>query len=90
MVTVIATGFNNHKYREDSDETQHITKVPKREVNRRLGEQINVSLSEQKNTPEEMAPEDEKPKPNILIDDDNPVIYGNDIEIPAFIRRQHE
>ena len=90
QVTVIATGFNNHKHREDSDETPHITKVPKREENRMLGEKINVSLSEQKNTPKEMAPEDEKPKPNILIDDDNPVIYGNDIEIPAFIRRQHE
>ena len=90
QVTVIATGFNNHKYREDSDETQKITKAPQREVNRMLGEKINVSLSEQKNTPNEMAPEDEKPKPNILIDDDNPVIYGNDIEIPAFIRRQHE
>ena len=90
QVTVIATGFNNHKYREDSDETQKITKAPQREVNRMLGEKINVSLSEQKNTPKEMAPEDEKPKPNILIDDDNPVIYGNDIEIPAFIRRQHE
>ena len=90
QVTVIATGFNNHKFKEDSDETPHITKVPKREENRMLGEKINVSLSEQKNTPKEMAPEDEKPKPNILIDDDNPVIYGNDIEIPAFIRRQHE
>ena len=90
QVTVIATGFNNHKYREDSDETQKITKAPQREVNRMLGEKINVSLSEQKNTPNEMAQEDEKPKPNILIDDDNPVIYGNDIEIPAFIRRQHE
>ena len=90
QVTVIATGFNNHKYREDSDETPRITKTPQREVNRMLGEKINVSLSEQKNTPKEMAPEDEKPKPNILIDDDNPVIYGNDIEIPAFIRRQHE
>ena len=90
QVTVIATGFNNHKYREDSDETQKITKAPQREVNRMLGEKINVSLSEQKNIPIEMAPEDEKPKPNILIDDDNPVIYGNDIEIPAFIRRQHE
>ena len=90
QVTVIATGFNNHKHREDSDETPHITKVPKREENRMLGEKINVSLSEQKNTPKEMAQEDEKPKPNILIDDDNPVIYGNDIEIPAFIRRQHE
>jgi len=90
QVTVIATGFNNHKYREDSDETQKITKAPQREVNRMLGEKINVSLSEQKNIPNEMAPEDEKPKPNILIDDDNPVIYGNDIEIPAFIRRQHE
>jgi len=91
QVTVIATGFNNHKYREDSDETPRITKTPpQREVNRMLGEKINVSLSDQKNTPKEMAPEDEKPKPNILIDDDNPVIYGNDIEIPAFIRRQHE
>lgn len=90
QVTVIATGFNNHKYREDSDETPRITKAPQREVNRMLGEKINVSLSDQKNTPKEMAPEDEKPKPNILIDDDNPVIYGNDIEIPAFIRRQHE
>ncbi|MAE09798.1 MAG: cell division protein FtsZ [Candidatus Marinimicrobia bacterium] len=90
QVTVIATGFNNHKYREDSDETPHTTKVPKREENRMLGEKINVSLSEQKNIPKEMTPEDEKPKPNILIDDDNPVIYGNDIEIPAFIRRQHE
>ena len=91
QVTVIATGFNNHKYREDSAETPRITKTPpQREVNRMLGEKINVSLSDQKNTPKEMAPEDEKPKPNILIDDDNPVIYGNDIEIPAFIRRQHE
>ena len=91
QVTVIATGFNNHKYREDSDETPRITKTPsQREVNRMLGEKINVSLSEQKNTPKEMAPEDEKPKPNILVDDDKPVIYGNDIEIPAFIRRQHE
>ena len=90
QVTVIATGFNNHKYKEDSDETPRITKAPQREVNRMLGEKINVSLSEQKNIPIEMAPEDEKPKPNILIDDDNPVIYGNDIEIPAFIRRQHE
>ena len=90
QVTVIATGFNNHKYREDSDETQKITKAPQREVNRMLGEKINVSLSEQKNIPKEMTPEDERPKPNMLIDDDNPVIYGNDIEIPAFIRRQHE
>ena len=90
QVTVIATGFNNHKYREDPDETPHIIKVPKREENRMLGEKINVSLSEQKNIPKEMTPEDERPKPNMLIDDDNPVIYGNDIEIPAFIRRQHE
>jgi cell division protein FtsZ len=90
QVTVIATGFNNHKYREDSDENPPITKAPQREVNRMLGEKINVSLCEQKNTPKEMASEDERPKPNMLIDDDNPVIYGNDIEIPAFIRRQHE
>ena len=51
QVTVIATGFNNHKYREDSDENPPITKAPQREVNRMLGEKINVSLCEQKNTP---------------------------------------
>ena len=90
QVTVIATGFNNHKYREDSDETKHGTASSKQEVNRLLGEKINVSLSEQKNIPEAISLENEKPNPNILIDDDNPVIYGNDIEIPAFIRRQHE
>ena len=90
QVTVIATGFNNHKYREDSNETKHSTTSSKREVNRLLGEKINVSLSEQKNIPEAISLENEKPNPNILIDDDNPVIYGNDIEIPAFIRRQHE
>ncbi len=90
QVTVIATGFNNHKYREDSDETKHSTTSSKREVNRLLGEKINVSLSEQKNIPEAISLKNEKPNPNILIDDDNPVIYGNDIEIPAFIRRQHE
>jgi cell division protein FtsZ len=90
QVTVIATGFNNHKYREDSDETKLSTTSSKREVNRLLGEKINVSLSEQKNIPEAISLENEKPNPNILIDDDNPVIYGNDIEIPAFIRRQHE
>ena len=90
QVTVIATGFNNHKYREDSDETKHSTTSSKREVNRLLAEKINVSLSEQKNIPEAISLENEKPNPNILIDDDNPVIYGNDIEIPAFIRRQHE
>ena len=90
QVTVIATGFNNHKYREDSDETKHSTTSSKREVNRLLGEKINVSLSEQKNIPEAISLENEKSNPNILIDDDNPVIYGNDIEIPAFIRRQHE
>jgi len=90
QVTVIATGFNNHKYREDSNETKHSTTSSKREVNRLLAEKINVSLSEQKNIPEAISLENEKPNPNILIDDDNPVIYGNDIEIPAFIRRQHE
>jgi len=26
----------------------------------------------------------------MLFDDSKPTVYGNDLEVPAFIRRQHE
>ena len=29
-------------------------------------------------------------KPPMLFDDSNQTVYGNDLEVPAFIRRQHE
>ena len=42
---------------------------------------------------EELIPDQpavESPKPTLFFDDTNPPIYGNDLEVPAFIRRQHE
>jgi len=91
QVTVIATGFNNHKLRDNIEEVQQErTSISQRETAQKLGEKINLSLSEQRNPSEEIVRNEEKPQSNLLIDDDNPVIYGNDMEIPAFIRRQHE
>ena len=29
-------------------------------------------------------------KPPMFFDDSKPTVYGNDLEVPAFIRRQHE
>jgi len=91
QVTVIATGFNNHKLRDNIEEMQpERISISQRETSQKLGEKINLSLSEQRNPEEEIAQNEEKPQSNLFIDDDNPVIYGNDMEIPAFIRRQHE
>ena len=51
---------------------------------------LSLIENSQRNPSEEIVRNEEKPQSNLLIDDDNPVIYGNDMEIPAFIRRQHE
>ena len=91
QVTVIATGFNNHKLRDNIEEVQQErTSISQRETAQKLGEKINLSLSEQRNPSEEIVRNEEKPQSNLFTDKDNPVIYGNDMEIPAFIRRQHE
>ena len=87
--TIYAEGQRRYVESLSAYARQFLDKMKKPKVD--LIEGLSPSISiEQKNTPKEMAPEDERPKPNMLIDDDNPVIYGNDIEIPAFIRRQHE
>jgi len=93
-VTVIATGFNMPKqvaeikkeeYQEDLIET-----LPTRE----LQEQHNKPLHIQKELKEKEGIEEveKKRKPILTFDDtsDSPVIYGKDLQIPAFIRRQHD
>ena len=93
-VTVIATGFNMPKqvaeikkeeYQEDLIET-----LPTRE----LQEQHNKPLHIQKELKEKERNEEveKKRKPILTFDDtsDSPVIYGKDLQIPAFIRRQHD
>ena len=57
-----------------------------------LAEKENVPLYE-KMKQEELIPnqpEIESTKPTLFFDDTNPPIYGNDLEVPAFIRRQHD
>ena len=96
-VTVIATGFNmpkalNQIEKEDKMTESNVLEAP---PTRQLQETANERLHER--TREVKTEEDniglqEKKKPVITFDDtsDSPVIYGEDLQIPAFIRRQHD
>jgi cell division protein FtsZ len=87
MVTVIATGFNRKAIVDDfiTEHTEYSSvKETKTQI---LSEKENLPLYEQSSAEQEK--EDEN-KPVMLFDDSNPTVYGNDLEVPAFIRRQHE
>ena len=96
-VTVIATGFNmpktlNQIEKEDNMTESNVLETPH---TRQLQDTENERLHER---PREVKTEEdnlemrEKKKPVITFDDtsDSPVIYGEDLQIPAFIRRQHD
>ena len=94
-VTVIATGFNipkavsNMEALHGRPELKTIETPPTRQ----LQEQMNKPLHAQKDNDEEDLAEKETSKNPVLTFDDtneSPVIYGKDLEIPAFIRRQHD
>ena len=97
-VTVIATGFNIPKAVADIEDLHGRPEM--RTVNtpptRQLQEQVNRPLHAQKENTEvqeEVQKEEVEPKnPVLTFDDtkDSPVIYGKDLQIPAFIRRQHD
>jgi len=95
-VTVIATGFNMPKVVSGIEEEQQISNTNPQEAppTRQLQEQHNKPLHIQKKLDQKENTENnkEKKKPSIVFDDtsDSPVIYGKDLQIPAFIRRQHE
>ena len=94
-VTVIATGFNIPKaVSQVTDfELRTETHTPSIPHTRELQEQENKPLHAQKGVvTEEKLEELIKPKPVLTFDDtkDSPVIYGQDLQIPAFIRRQHD
>ena len=94
-VTVIATGFNIPKAVSKLDELHiktetHTTDTPH---TRHLQEQVNKPLHAQKEKSIENSQEEQEQKKTILTFDDTqdaPVIYGKDLQIPAFIRRQHD
>ena len=60
---------------------------------RQLQEQINKPLHAQKVQPQDNGLDKSEDKKTLLTfddTDDSPVIYGKDLEVPAFIRRQHD
>ena len=94
-VTVIATGFNIPKAINENEEYHRKPEVETTPTppTRQLQEQINKPLHAQKDEHrinEETKKEEDKPL--LTFDDTNekPLIYGKDLQIPAFIRRQHD
>ncbi|MFQ6612082.1 MAG: cell division protein FtsZ [Fidelibacterota bacterium] len=87
-VTVIATGFNRRTTTDDARNTRAQSRNPEPTRGPVLTERENVPLHEQ----QQMFGNGERnaEKPRLTFDDSNPVLYGSDLEIPAFIRRQHD
>ena len=92
-VTVIATGFNIPKAISRDDEDFHgrpEMKTVDTPPTRQLQDEVNKPLHAQKENDEDTKAEKQKPVMTFDDTDDKPIIYGNDLKIPAFIRRQHD
>jgi hypothetical protein len=50
-------------------------------VFKQQGESVELPVEE---------PQQEAPRPSFKFDDTNPTIYGEDLDVPAFIRRQQD
>ena len=93
-VTVIATGFNQGQYVSEKEPAveQVAAPIPQRPTQELL-DQMNQPVFKQQDDVEEPtveAPQQETPKPSFKFDDTNPAIYGEDLDVPAFIRRQQD
>ena len=92
MVTVIATGFN-HKVAEDDVSNRAIeSHLESKQQYKTVTEQENVPLHKQENQEEYVSEQlpIENSEPKKLFDDLNPVMKENDLDVPAFIRRQQD
>ena len=93
-VTVIATGFNQGQYVSEKEPAveEVVAPIPQRPTQELL-DQMNQPVFKQQDDVEEPtveAPQQETPKPSFKFDDTNPAIYGEDLDVPAFIRRQQD
>ena len=95
-VTVIATGFNIPKVISRDSEDLHgrpDMKTVETPPTRQLQDEVNKPLHAQKENikkVERVNSESKKPVMTFDDTDEKPIIYGNDLKIPAFIRRQHD
>ena len=94
-VTVIATGFNIPKAVSNMEALHGRSELKTIETppTRQLQEQMNKPLHAQKdNDKADLVEEETSKNPVLTFDDTNesPVICGKDLEIPAFIRKQHD
>tara|TARA_X000001036_G_scaffold72894_1_gene64336 strand:+ start:97 stop:1308 length:1212 start_codon:yes stop_codon:yes gene_type:complete len=94
-VTVIATGFNHGQYiTENEPEVERVATPPAQRPTQELLEQMNQPVFKQQDEsvePSVEATEQETPQPSFKFDDTNPAIYGKeDLDVPAFIRRQQD
>jgi len=92
-VTVIATGFNQGQHIADSEPAVEQVIVPTQRQTREIQEEINAPVFAQQQEPATLPAETlqpEAPKPSFKFDDTNTAIYGEDLDVPAFIRRQQD
>ena len=92
MVTVIATGFN-HKSSNDKVSNKTIeSHIETQQQFKSVTEQENVPLHEQENInlAEPAKQQTDVDEPARLFDDLSPVMRENDLDVPAFIRRQQD
>jgi len=93
-VTVIATGFNHGQFITENEKEVELVSSTVQRPTQELLEQVNQPVFKQQNEsvePSVEATEQETPQPSFKFDDTNPAIYGKeDLDVPAFIRRQQD
>ena len=92
-VTVIATGFNQGQYISEKEPEVEQVVAPIQRPTQDLLDQMNQPVFKQQDESVEPSiekPQQEAPRPSFKFDDTNPAIYGEDLDVPAFIRRQKD
>jgi cell division protein FtsZ len=92
-VTVIATGFNHGQYISENEPEVKQVANPIQRPTQDLLDQMNQPVFKQQGESVELPveePQQEAPRPSFKFDDTNPTIYGEDLDVPAFIRRQQD
>ena len=93
-VTVIATGFNQGQYiSEKESEVEQVAAPPIQRPTQDLLDQMNQPVFKQQDESVEPSieePQQETSRSSFKFDDTNPAIYGEDLDVPAFIRRQKD